>query len=260
MHPPRPARNAESAFRPPAGATHRLLATLDRPTIGFSTCAVAKGTTVIEAGYQNSTLTGSGAGNLVQYAQPLVRVGLFDRLEFDIIPPNLNRVNAGGAYSAGYSDSAIGFKYELPPRSKFNYGIDGIVSLASGSNGFSNGAPGYTVNFDIAYALSPSMAIGSTIGFQSLSGFTTAGSRSRYGNLLPSFVVSAQLPGFYQLYAEYVYSSKSAPDLGSRSVVDFGVQRLLGKRIEVDLEFGQSLSAVAGSRFRYIGAGLGLQL
>jgi hypothetical protein len=244
----------------PCGGEARLLATLNRPTIGFSTCAVAKGTTVLELGYQNSTVTGSGAGNQVQYTQLFARIGVYDRLEFDLIAPNLNRVTAGGTRTAGYSDSGIGFKYELPPRSKFNYAIDGLFTVASGTNGFSTGAPGYTANFDTSYALSPAMAAGSTIVLQSVSGYTIGGTRSRYGNFVPSAFVSAQLPGLLQLYAEYVYSAKSAPDIGSRSTLDFGVQKLIGRRIEVDLELGTSLNTVAGSRFRYVGAGLGLQV
>jgi hypothetical protein len=251
---------AASPTADPCGGDSRLLATLNRPTIGFSTCAVAKGTTVIEAGYQNSTLTGAGAGNQVQYTQAFTRIGVFERLELDVLTPNFNRVSSGGTFTHGYNDSGLGFKYEFDPKTKFNYGIDGIVTVASGTNGFSGGAPGYTANLDVSYALSPAVAIGSTLAFQSLSGFTSAGTRSRYGNFSPSAVVSAQLPGFFQLYAEYVYTAKLAPDMGSRSTLDFGVQKLLGKRIEVDLEFGQSLGAVAGARLRYIGAGLGLQV
>jgi hypothetical protein len=251
---------AASPAPDPCGGEARLLATLNRPTIGFSTCAVAKGTIVIEPGYQNSTVTGIGAGNAVQYPQALTRIGVADRFEFDVVTPNYMRVSSGGAYTQGYSDSGLGFKYEFAPKTKFNYGIDGIVTVASGTNGFSGGAPGYTANLDVAYALSPAMALGSTLAFQSLSGFTAGGSRSRYGAFAPSAVVTAQLPGFFQLYAEYVYTSQIGPGMGSRSTVDYGVQKLLGRNLEVDLELGQALNTIGGARLRYIGAGLGIQL
>jgi hypothetical protein len=47
--------------------------------------------------------------------------------------------------------------------------------------------------------------------------------------------------------------------MGPRSTIDYGVQRLLGKRLEVDLELAQSFNT-AGARPHYIGAGFGLQL
>jgi len=251
---------AASATPDPCGGDSRLLATLNRPTIGFSACAIAKGTVVFEGGYQNSAVTGAGAGNQVQYAQPFTRIGVFDRLELDLVTPDFNRVTSAGTLTSGYNDSGLGFKYQFDPRTKWTYGIDGILTVATGTNAFAGGAPGYTGNFDVSYALSPATAIGSTLAFESLSGFARSGARTRYGVFMPSVVLSGQLPGYFQLYAEYVFASKVAPDMGARSTIDYGVQKLLGRRLEIDLEVGQSLNAVAGARTHYIGSGVGIQL
>ena len=59
----------------------------------------------------------------------------------------------------------------------------------------------------------------------------------------PSFVVTSEIPNFYQFYAEYVYVSKIGPNEGGRAFTDFGVQKLLGSRTEIDLEYGHAFTA-----------------
>lgn len=257
---PAPVATATPEPNDPCGGDGRLLATLNRPTIGFSACAVKKGTTVFEVGYQNTALTGSASGNLVQYTQDFTRIGVRDRFELDVILPNFNRTSGSAGFTHGYGDAGLGFKYEFAPKSRFLYGIDGLLTLPTGSGGFSNGGPGYTANFNASYTASPNVGFGTTLAFQSLAGFSQLGAQLRYSVFMPSAVVTAQIPNFYQFYFEYVYASKVAPDLGGRSTIDFGVQKLLTKRLEVDLELGRTLNAVAGAKSTYIGAGLGIQL
>lgn len=257
---PSPTPTASASVADPCGGDSRLLATLNRPSIGFSPCAIAKGTTVFEVGYQNNTNTGPGAGNSVQYTQDYTRFGVRDRFELDVIAPNYNRVSAAGVFTHGYNDAGLAFKYEFVPKTKFTWGVDGILTAATGSNGFSAGAPGYTGNLDVAYAASPAIGIGTTLALSSLSGFAANGNRSRYTSFMPSVVISDQFPNFYQLFVEYVYNSKIAPDLGSRTQYDISLQKLLTKRLEVDLEYGASLTPVNGAKFHYVGFGFGLQL
>ncbi|HEY5258270.1 MAG TPA: hypothetical protein VIJ12_07790, partial [Candidatus Baltobacteraceae bacterium] len=75
----------------PCGGTSRLLATLDRPTIGYSPCAVAPGTVVFEEGYQNQRQGPDFAADLAQYPQSFTRIGIEQGLEFDVIGPYYNR-------------------------------------------------------------------------------------------------------------------------------------------------------------------------
>ena len=257
---PAPSVSPAAEAPDPCGGDARLLATLNRPTIGFSTCAVKKGTTVFEIGYQNSTVTGAGAGNAVQYTQDYTRIGVRDRFELDVLAPNLNKVTSAGAFTHGYADAGLGLKYEFVPKGKFTYGVDGIFTAPTGTTGFTAGGPGYTGNLNASYAASPAIAFGTTLAFSSLSGFAQSGAQARFSSFMPSFVVTAQIPNFYQFYLEYVYNSKVAPDLGYRATIDYGVQKLLGRNLEIDLEVGQSVNAVAGARSHYIGVGFGLQL
>lgn len=267
-------RAAEASNDPCAGPA-RLLATLDRPTVGYSTCAVPKGAIVLEEGYQNQSQGGASASVAASYPQGFERVGVADRLELDLIGPNFNRSRSGSALATGYNDLGLGFKYELPQAGRFTYAVDGLFLAATGTGGFGAGGPTSTANIDIAYAASSAIGFGTTLAAISTAGTTavaatspgttpagapTAATTSRYGYFLPSFVVTAQIPNYYQFYAELVAQTKLAPDRGGRTFTDFGVQKLLGPNLEVDAEYGISFTPVAGSRFHYVGIGAGIRV
>ena len=73
----------------PCGGPGRLLATANRPTVGFSACAVAPHTAVFELGYQNQ-VTGTPARGSVQSQVPqnFLRIGVAPRFEIDVDGPN----------------------------------------------------------------------------------------------------------------------------------------------------------------------------
>ncbi len=250
----------------PCGGPGALLATLNRPTVGYSACAIEAGTAVFEIGYQNQ-VTGQGANaqTLAEYPQGFIRFGLRPRFEFDIIGPSdaRSRVPLGNGLDTvtnGAYDSGIGFKYELPPGGRYTIGIDGLYTSPNGSPAFTAGNATLTGNIDIAYALDATTGIGTTLAFSTTGGYAANGSHARYGTFMPSLVVTKQLPDAYQLYAEYVHLSKTAPDQGQRNFVDYGVQKLLGTRTEIDVELGDSITPNAARRFNYVGFGLGVQL
>ena len=108
--------------------------------------------------------------------------------------------------------------------------------------------------------MSSATSIGSTIAVSTTGGFTAAGVHERYGVTEPSVVLTTQIPHYYQFYAEYVYVSKIAAQEAGRAFIDGGIQKLLGTRTEIDLEFAHSLIGDPALRFHYIGAGLVIQL
>ena len=250
----------------PCGGDARLLATLNRPTVGYSACAVAPGTVVFEEGYQNQQQgSGSTASTLIQYPQNFLRIGVKQGFEVDIIGPYFNRLSApdgtgGTSRTSGYQDGGLGFKYEFAPRGRWTIGVDGLYTFPNGSTGFTAGGATETANFDASYSITPTFGIGTTLAYSSTSGYDAAGKRSRFNVFLPSFVLTTQLNNNYQLYGEYVYASKLAPDQGGRAFFDFGVQHLLGKRFEIDVEQGISVTADPNLKFNYLGVGFGWQL
>ena len=246
---------AANGVADPCGGSARLLATLNRPTVGYSACAVPKGAIVLEDGYQNQAQGGTSPSVTTTYPQGFQRVGIADRLELDLIGPAYNRQRSGASVTTGYSDLGLGFKYELPQAGRFTYAVDGLFQASTGSGGFGAGGPTSAIDVDVAYAASPAIGFGTT-----LAGYATGGAGARYGYFLPSVVVTAQIPNSYQFYAELVGQTKLAPDRGGRIFTDFGVQKLLGPFLEVDGEYGISFTPVDGSRFRYVGVGLGLRV
>jgi hypothetical protein len=248
----------------PCGGDARLLATSNRPTIGYSPCAVARNTAVFELGYQNEVDGTPQLGAVEsQVPQNFLRIGVATRFEIDAIGPNYESVRryspSAGTTISGVADSGAGFKFELPPSSRWIVGFDGLYTGPNGTPGLTAGSATLTGNVDAAYALSSAVSLGSTIAVSS-TGDVVDGMRHTYGTTMPSFVATAQIPHFYQFYAEYVYDSKIAAGEGGRAFTDFGVQKLLGTRTEIDVEYGHAFTGIAQERFNYIGSGLVLQL
>ncbi len=257
---PSPAPSAD-----PCAGAGRLLATANRPTVGFSACAVAKGTAVFELGYQNQVNGTSRAGSVVtQVPQAFVRLGIAQRFEVDAIGPDAETIRtfAPGHPSAtvhGLADSGIGFKYELAPSGRWLVAFDGLYTPPNGAAGVTAGGATTQANLDASYALSPSTSVGTTVAMSSTGQNDALGVHAGYGVTTPSFVLTTQLPRFYQLYAEYVYSSKIAPAQGGRAFFDAGIQKLLGRRVEMDVEYGHAVTAIRAQKFDYVGSGLVLQ-
>lgn len=222
-------------------------------------------TVVFELGYQNEVQGTPHQGTVEsQWPQAFTRIGVAPRFEFDLIGPNYDatrsyapRTIASDQY--GVFDSGLGFKYEFPPSGKWTVAVDGLYTAPNGSRSLTAGSASYTGNFDASYSLSSATSIGTTIAVGS-AGRLVDGRRAGYGVTQPSLVMTTQIPNLYQFYAEYVLVSKIAPDEGARAFTDFGVQKLLGTRTEVDLEYGHAFTGVPALKFDYIGSGLVIQL
>ena len=194
-------------------ANDRLLATANRPTIGYSACAVKRDTVVFELGYQNEVEGTPQKGSVQsQWPQAFTRVGVAPRFEFDLIGPNYEAVRSyaprgAGAQQYGVTDSGFGFKYEFVPTGKWTLAVDGLYTAPTGSKFLTAGSASYTGNFDASYALSSATSIGTTIAVESTGKLANDG-HAGYGVTQPSLVLTTQIPNQYQFYAEYVLVSK----------------------------------------------------
>ena len=95
------------------------------------------------------------------------------------------------------------------------------------------------------------------LGVSSQTEPTDAGG-GRYQSFNPDFVVTWQTGPALQFYAEAYGQTHAGYRLGWGSDFDGGVQYLLGRRLEVDLEEGVRLQGMLGGFSRYTGVGLGL--
>lgn len=225
----------------PCGGAHTaLLSALNRPTIGFSPCAVKPRETVVEAGYANQ----SGGQAMTIYPQGFIRLGAAPNLELDIAGPN------------GKFDSGFGLKYELGHDSQHAYAIDALYTLPTGSAQYTSGAPSEQLNFDYSAPLTPGMGFGATVGVANSAAQALDGHVARTTTLLPSAVVTTLLNDRTQLYLEGYGSTRLRPDGGSLLGLDGGVQYLISPQFEIDAELGRTITDIAVSHYAGIGIGV----
>jgi hypothetical protein len=218
-----------------------LLAALNRPTIGFSTCAVKRHDVLVELGYANQ----SGDAPQVTVPQGFLRFGLGENLEADVIGPAL-QFNRGGR--SGWLDSGAGMKWQYVSSSGNSAALDVLYTVPSGSAAFTSGRPVETLNFDYSRSLSNRFAIGTTMGF----------AQSHLFSLLPSLVITDQYNDRAQVYAEAYGQIATRPGGAALFGLDGGVQYLLCPQLEVDVEAGRTITSL--SRNHYYGFGLGVRL
>lgn len=222
------------------GTVHtNLLATLNRPTIGFSPCAVKTHRTVLEAGYANQ----AGGQPVTTYPQGFIRYGVAPNVEVDLIGPS------------GHFDSGFGAKLELWHNGSAAFAVDALYFVPTGAAGFTSGAPTETLNVDYGASLAQHWGIGTTLGVSNFAAQALNGSVQRVTTLLPSFVVTNPWNDRTQLYAEAYGSTKIRPDGGTLFGIDGGLQYLLSPQFEVDAEMGRIVTDISPSH--YIGFGFG---
>lgn len=214
------------------GARTALLAALDRPTVGYSACAVKPGDVVAELGYQQTSAPGSQS---TAFPQQLFRYGAARDLEVDLSGP------APG-------DLSLGMKYQFASGADQAAAIDVIFSAPTGAAAFTSGVPTQTLNLDYSRSLSSTVGLGVTLGLVNAAG--TA--------LTPSAVLTQSLGERGQLSAE-AFARRPLFTAGQALFgSDAGVQWLLTPAVEADVELGRTASPAGPAH--YWGAGLGLRL
>ncbi len=243
----------------PSDPCGSILSIVTRPTVTTGVCTVRPYKVLLENGYTNTTVTGTGGGEISTYPQSFLRLGTGDpHLEFSFSPPSSNASSVGGAIVGGSSDMNLGVKDELGYNANANavWGVNAQVSVPSDSRAFTAGGAQYTGNFNWGYTLNSEFSLAGTLGFNSLAGYNASGSVARYFAFIPSLELEASLPANSQLFAEYAYFSQAGVGLGSRGLFDFGYQKDIGPRVQLDIEYGIQPTVLNGQQLHYIGAGL----
>src|SRR5579884_193398 len=250
---PSPSPSPQATPSDPCGS---ILSIVNRPTIGTGVCTVRSGRFDIESGWLNSTVTGMGAGNVSTYGATLLRFGTSDpHLDLEITPPLYNTSSLGNAVTSGWSDAAIGAKYELGYSSNADWGVNAELIVPTGSQAFSGKGPQYAGNFNWGYTINSVLGVNGTVGFNELRAADSSGSFQSYFAFIPTFEATATLPGPSQFFAEYAYFSQAGSGLGAKSEMDFGYIRDFGSHLQFDVEFGVTPTVIGGQRQRYFGAG-----
>jgi hypothetical protein len=260
--PPAPSSSAAPSPSPtpsaPSDPCGSILSIVNRPTVTTGVCTVRPGHFVLENGYTNTTTTGAGGGSGVAYPQSLLRIGSDDpHLDFEIGAPSYEITTVGTPRTTGSSDLNFGAKYELGYSSNADWGINGVITIPSGTRAFTGGNAQFTGNMNGAYTLSPEFGLAGTLSFNALSAYNAGGVPQSYFAFIPSLELSAALPGGpSQVSAEYAYFSSAGPNEGAKSLIDFVYQRDFGSHLQFDVEYGFSPTAINGQKQNYVGAGL----
>lgn len=221
------------------GAHSALLATLNRPSIGFSACSVKPGDTVAELGYANAA---GNTGRVAMYPQGLLRFGAAPNLEIDAI--------AGGGF-----DSGAGAKYEFWHDGGRALAADLLYTVPTGTASRTAGSATQTLNLDYSFPFSSRFGFATTLGAQSGYAAALNGSGGRFFSLVPSALVTDQWNPRAQAYIEAYGQTRTRPDGGALFGMDVAVQYLLAPELEIDVETGRTVTDV--SRAHYLGFGFG---
>lgn len=239
----------------PCGTRHtNLLASLNRPSIGYSACAVKPRDAVAELGYAQA----SGTQSLATYPQGFLRYGAAPNFELDVIGPAYGVLHTPAARSSGYFDSGLGAKYEFWHDGGRAFAADFLYTVPTGASQFTAGGPVATINLDYSAPLAGNFSIASTLGLQSAHAASLAGANGGFFSLLPSVVVADQWNPRAQAFIEAYAQTRTRPDGGASFGEDLALQYLLTPQVEVDVEIGRTASDVA--RSHYAGFGFGLRL
>ncbi|GAC1545852.1 MAG: hypothetical protein NVS3B16_15730 [Vulcanimicrobiaceae bacterium] len=226
---------------------------VSRPTFGTAACAVKRGDLLIETGYTNATTSGSGANSLVTYPQASLRAGMGRNLEFDLNPTSIARLS-GSPRIVGTTDSTIGLKYELGYTTKLVYGANVLYTLPTGDGPFTGNGDGILANLNAGLTLSPAFGLYASLGYNTQSA-GTPDAPARYHNFQPSLGAALALPHGYNVLLEGFNQSSTAPGLGGRFGYDAAVQKGIGSRLQLDVNYFNYPGVQNGGHLHSIGFG-----
>lgn len=247
---------------PPCSGPSGLLGLLDRPTIGDSSCVVAQGMTVIEAGATAGSLYGFPGGEIDTLPNLELRWGLSGNSELVWLPPNFQyeSLNAGprgpAATVRGLGPTTVGIKHSFGYTEHWQWTAETLATLPTGDSTFGSHGFGGAINAIVSYGNGP-------LGVTLMAGVTsqtepTAAGGLRFQSLNPDLVVTWESSSRLQFYGEIYAQSHSGYRQGWGSDADGGLQYLVAPDFQVDLEEGVRIQGDLGGFSNYTGVGLGL--
>ncbi|MHB1585855.1 MAG: transporter [Acidiferrobacteraceae bacterium] len=250
-----------SAARNPCAGPSALLALLDRPTISDSSCVVPNGKTVLEAGVARGKFSSPPGGRFDTLPNAELRAGLADNNELVWLPPNFQYQRTDGAPGTaatnhGFGATVIGLKHEIGYDAHWQWTVEGLATLPSGSSFYGSHGAGAAFNGIVSYSPGGPFGVSLMLGATSQTEPTSAGGQ-RYQSINPDVTVTWQLSPRLQFYGEVYAQTHTAPGQNWGSDADGGVQYLVSRHWEVDLEEGVRLQGNLGGFTRYTGAGFG---
>jgi|GEM_PF-1322053 len=239
----------------------------DRPGTGRTTsaggapCVVLPGEVVIESGWRRQiTDDPTGAITLASGPLALVRAGVGRRIEVAFAPPApQSRLVTGIApadTARGTSDPVVAVKYLLLDRAMTQASLGVAYAPPLGRGEFSNGLPTYALTLNVGTALSPRVSLATSLAASTAAGADARGLTRSYFVFAPSVTLAYALDSMDTVLLQDALVSRQGPVLPAGSRAFVALQRAIGTRLAVDVDYEQNLAPQLGTRARAVGFGV----
>jgi hypothetical protein len=216
---------------------------------------------VIEAGVRRQTMTTAG-GWVTLASGPLIfmRVGVGNRVELGIAPPAIqSRAVTGIApvdTAHGQSDVVLAAKYLVLDAKNVQASLGAAYAPPTGTGEFTAGAPTYSVSGNLGIALTPKLSFAMSQAFSTAIGAGADGRSRSFFVYAPSYTFGYTLDGATTLLAQAALVSRQGPLLASGDRALVALQRAVGDRLAIDLDYEVNLKPTLGAPQRAVGFGV----
>jgi hypothetical protein len=215
----------------------------DRPDFTESSEVIPAGWLQLESGV---SFEGESTARAFSAPAALLRIGLGHRTELRLGAEGLLSEAVGGVRHSGRSDMEVGAKVKLFDQATrgFDFALLPIVSLPTGTSGFTSGGVDPTLKITWGRDLPAGFGLTGNVNASSLTEDGT-----RFHQEAMSLSVGHDLFFGFGGYAEvYGFTKMSATD-GAGVTVNGGVSRLLGRHVQFDVEAGRGLTSASPDWF-----------
>ena len=242
---------------PPPCVMPIAIALADRPGTGRTTstggapCVVLRDEIVIETGFRRQITTPSGSTvTLASGPLTFVRAGIAKRLELGIAPPaaQSRAITGNPPFDAarGTSDLVLAAKYLVIDTAVTQGSIGAAYAPPTGTGEFTAGAPTFALSANLGLTLTPRISLTTSQVFGTAVGANASGANRPFFVYAPSFTLAYALDGATTLLVQDALASRQGPLLpaGSRGFV--ALQRALGTRLALDVDYEVNLASTTG--------------
>jgi hypothetical protein len=252
---------------PPPCAAPIAVALADRPgtgrtaSTGGSPCVVTPHEVVIEAGFRRQTMA-SANGRVTLASGPLtfVRVGVANRVELGIAPPAQQSRSVSGIApvdtARGQSDVVLAAKYLVLDAKNAQASLGVAYAPPTGTGEFTAGAPTYSLSGNLGLAVTPRLSFATSQAFGTAIGADASGRSRSFFVYAPSYTLGYALDGATTVLAQVALVSRQGPLLPSGDRAFVALQRAIGDRLAVDVDYEANLKPALGAPQRALGFGV----
>jgi hypothetical protein len=252
-----PARGDDGGSPPPPCVMPIAVALADRPGTGRTTssggspCVVVPGEVVVESGIRRQVTTQStGRTTLASGPLTFVRAGVAKRLELGFAPPAFQSRAASGVTALdtarGVTDVVLAAKYLVLDTGSAQASLGAAYSAPTGTGEFTAGAPTYSVSANVGVALTPKLSFATSQVVGTAVGPDANGFNRTFFVYAPSFTLAFALDNADTVLVQDAFTSRQGPVLPAGSRAFVALQRAIGNRLAIDLDYEVNLAPTVG--------------